>query len=188
MVQWHWFLQEIFYEVQLYKYEFIDSSMCEQPGCILLHLWGLYSWRLESRRRNITDFNQAIISCTYFVSLAFKISLMSSWAPHEVCTPCVEYLRRWKNGKKLECLWYGESSKIITMTVIFAWWISDVSLAARGTCSLPFFRQVADLVYCEDIRDGVSCSCYMSFSNEDALSTVVIDHWVDNYGKIWIIY
>jgi hypothetical protein len=61
----------------------------------LLHLWGLCN--KKKQHRNITEFVKKV----YYAYLGVKLGDQSkSWAPHKVCSVCVEELRQWSKGKK----------------------------------------------------------------------------------------
>ncbi|GFS60196.1 uncharacterized protein TNCV_2827041 [Trichonephila clavipes] len=64
------------------------------PDCFC-YIFGPYT--VKKQQRNISNFVQKV----YFAYFGIKLRVQDkSWAPHVVCSVCVEELRQWFQGKK----------------------------------------------------------------------------------------
>jgi hypothetical protein len=70
------------------------KTVSEQSKCILLYLWELCG---KKQRQNINPF----VKTAYFAYFGIKLGDQDKpWAPHTVCSVCIEDLRNWTKGKK----------------------------------------------------------------------------------------
>jgi hypothetical protein len=90
------------------------KSVSEQSKCILLYLWEFCG---KKQRPNITSFVKSDNFACFGIRLGDKDR---HWAPHTVCSVCVEDLRNWTKGKKkalrfgMPMVWHQPNTMLTT--------------------------------------------------------------------------
>ena len=122
------------------------QRQCRNNPGVFCYICGEYM--MAKYRFNVRDFTKRAYKAYFGMNLGDQDK---SWAPHKVGKHCTERCAFGPKAKSVRCglgfLWYGVSTKITMIIVIFAWWICLDGISKRKKIGIFLILSLLDDPY-----------------------------------------